>query len=167
MRGGAVDLSFGWGRLGWIPLKFSNVQPDSKMRRSGSVLVSVCFGLVVLLLVALPVAAFVLFYSEPFESWRRAKAEALLNEAMDLKTTVSGPADIGLGFEPTVSISGIASVRSDLPSDVKGMTTETLSFKLSVLKLLRGSRSTIWASPAFWGASSAPSIRFSCALSAS
>lgn len=63
---------------------------------------------------------------------------AALRDGGYLKTTVSGPVQIGFGLEPSISIGDIAGEDDEMPADLKGVTAKTLSLRISVLPLLMG-----------------------------
>jgi len=64
-------------------------------------------GFLALLILLLPVTALVVLYTPPFEAWRQARAEQLIDDAIDLETTVSAPVRVGFGLEPTITVSDI------------------------------------------------------------
>ncbi len=107
-------------------------------RSSRSLLVSRLIFLAIVVLI-LSVTALVVLYSPLFEGWRRAKAEQLLSDAIDLKTNVNGPVMIGFGLEPTISVYDLSGAEDDLPNDMKGVSATSLSLKISLLELLAGS----------------------------
>lgn len=77
-------------------------------------------------------------YTKPFESWRRAQAEALLDEALDIETKVSGPVEVSFGLSPRVVISDVSSVRTQKVPDVKSISAKTVDFNASLLSLIGG-----------------------------
>ena len=109
------------------------------MQRFGLRLVLARLGFLAIVVLILPVTALVVLYSPLFDGWRRAKAEQLLSDAIDLKTNVNGPVAIGFGWEPTISLYDLAGAEDDLPNDMKGVAAKSLSLRISLLKLLAGS----------------------------
>jgi len=109
------------------------------MQRFGLSLVLARLGFLAIVILILPVTALIALYSPLFEGWRRAKAEQLLSEAIDLKTNVNGPVTSGFGFSPTISLYDLAGAEDDLPNDMKGVTAKSLSLRISLLELLAGS----------------------------
>lgn len=106
--------------------------------RKGLYLVLGRIGFLVLLLLAVPVTALAVLFAPPFEPWRRAKAEQLLSDAVDLQTRINGPIDIGFDWEPTLSIAGIQGVAADMPDGMKAVSAKSLSLKIGLLPLLAG-----------------------------
>jgi hypothetical protein len=104
------------------------------MPRFGLSLILARLGFLAIVLLIVPVTALIVLYAPPFEAWRWAKAEQLLSDAIDLKTTVSGPVQIGFGFEPSISIAGIAGQDDDMPADLKAVTAKNLSLRISVCR---------------------------------
>jgi hypothetical protein len=109
------------------------------MQRSYRSVVVSRLGFLAIVVSILPVTALLLLYSPLFEGWRRAKAEQLLSDAIDLRTKVDGPVTIGFGLEPTISVYDLSGAEDDLPNDMKGVTAKSLSLKISLPELLAGS----------------------------
>jgi AsmA family protein len=109
------------------------------MQRSGLSRIIARLSFLALVILILPITALVVFYSPLLEGWRRAKAEQLLSDAIDLKTNVNGPVTIGFGLEPTISVYDLSGAEDDLPNDMKGVSAKSLRLRISLLKLLSGS----------------------------
>lgn len=107
-------------------------------QRSALSLVLARLGFIVLLLLLVPATALLLLFSPPFESWRRAKAEALLSDAIDLQTQIKGPIEISFGWEPTIAIGDLAGVGDDMPSGLKAIGAKRLGLTIALLPLLTG-----------------------------
>jgi len=108
------------------------------MRRSGLSLFLARLGFIVILLLLVPLTALAVLFAAPLEPWREAKAEQLLSDAIDLRTKVNGPVQIGFGWEPTIFVANIEGDADDLPDNLKGISAKSLSLSISVLPLLMG-----------------------------
>jgi len=95
-------------------------------------------GAIAVSVIAIAVFAAAALYTGPFEAWRRAQAEALLGEALDLETKVSGSVEVGFGLTPNVVISDISSVRTGTEPNLKSVSAKKVDFKASLLSLIGG-----------------------------
>jgi hypothetical protein len=109
------------------------------MQRSPLPLIASRLSFLAIVVLIVPVTALVVLYSPLREGWRRAKAEQLLGDAIDLKTNVNGPVTIGFGLEPTISVYDLSGAEDDLPNDMKRVSAKSLTLRISLLKLLAGS----------------------------
>lgn len=122
-----------------MPLPGVAASTPPLMQRSSLSLVVSRLSFFAIVVLIFPVMALVLLYSPLFEGWRRAKAEQLLSDAIDLETNVNGPVMIGFGLEPTISVYDLSGAEDDLPNDMKGVSAKSLSLRISLPKLLAGS----------------------------
>ena len=95
-------------------------------------------GLLGVAVVGLAALVAVALYTEPFEPWRRAQAEALLDDALEITTKVSGPVEVSLGLNPRVVISDVSSVDTRSLPDIKKLSARKVDFNASLLALLGG-----------------------------
>jgi hypothetical protein len=98
----------------------------------------VALGVLVVGIVAIVGISAAALYTEPFEPWRRAQAEALLSDALDLNTKVSGTVDVGFGLTPRIVISEVSSERTGAVSDLKSASAKRVDFNVSLLSLFSG-----------------------------
>ncbi len=98
----------------------------------------VALGILAIGIVAIVGVSAAALYTEPFEPWRRAQAEALLSDALDLNTKVSGTVDVGFGLTPRIVISEVSSERTGAVSDLKSASAKRVDFNVSLLSLFSG-----------------------------
>jgi lipopolysaccharide export LptBFGC system permease protein LptF len=101
------------------------------MQRSGVSLLLARLGFIALVILAVPLTALAVLFAAPLEPWRRAKAEQLLSDAIDLKTSVKGPVQIGFSLTPTIRISDIAGQEDDMPETLQSVSAKTISQKIA------------------------------------
>lgn len=121
-----------------ISLRLSPDQgAQSTKRRSISVRLA-RLGFLLVLIFAVPVAVIAVLFSEPLEPLRRAKAAHWIGEALGFEVTVNGPVTVGFDWDATLTVNNVVGVKSELPTDMKAISAESITMQVPLLPLLFG-----------------------------
>ena len=94
-------------------------------------------GFLALLILLLPVTALVVLYTPPFEVWRQARAEQLIDDAIISRPPSALQCEWVSASSPPSRFPTFKA-EDDLPRDMDAISAKTLSLKISVLPLLMG-----------------------------
>ena len=108
------------------------------MHRTGVPHLLARLGFLALLVLAVPLTGLAVLFAPPLEPWRRAKAESLLSDAIDLKTKVNGDVRIGFGLNPSIVVTDIAGEPDDMPETLDAVSAKSISLRIALIPLLAG-----------------------------
>lgn len=95
-------------------------------------------GFLLMLVFAVPFAVIAVLFSEPLEPLRRAKAAQWIGEALDFEVSVNGPVTVGFDWDATLTVRNVVGIKSELPTDMKAISAESITMEVPLLPLLFG-----------------------------